>query len=75
MGCLNLKISFYKEIQRKYDIVSSEEYKEFRQYQLDKIVRLSTSQIEPLELKGMLKLISYTDSWVDDYNKELKKVN
>lgn len=64
-----------KEIQRKYDIVSSEEYKEFRQYQLDKIVRLSTSQIEPLELKGMLKLISYTDSWVDDYNKELKKVN
>ena len=62
------------DLKEKAELAQSEQYKKVRKYQLDKIVSLSTSQIKSSELKGMLKQIASTDSWVSDYEKELKKI-
>lgn len=57
----------------KADLVNSETYNKIRAYQIEKIIELSTSDIDEKELKGMLKFIKYTDNWADDYEKKLKK--
>ncbi len=62
-------------LKHKNQIVKSENYKSLRNYQINMILGLANSQIEPLELKGMLKLISKTDSWESEYEKQLKKLN
>lgn len=58
----------------KYDLVMSEEYSKTRSYQLDNIVRLSNTDINPLILQGMLKNIYDTDKWKNDFESERKKV-
>ena len=58
----------------KYDLVMSEEYSKTRSYQLDNIVRLSNTDINPLILQGMLKVIADTDKWKADFENERKKV-
>lgn len=58
----------------KYDLVMSEEYSKTRLYQLDNIVRLSNTDINPLILQGMLKNIYDTDKWKNDFESERKKV-
>ncbi len=58
----------------KYDLVMSEEYSKTRSYQLDNIVRLSNTDINPLILQGMLKNIYDTDKWKSDFESERKKV-
>ena len=62
------------ELLEKADkIVKSEEYKYIREKGLNKIIALSTSNIDPLELKGMLKFINFVDSWSEEYEKEKAK--
>ena len=60
-------------LKEKADLATSEIYHKIRQYQLEKIISLSTSDIEGVELKAMLKLIKHTDSWADEYEKKVKK--
>ncbi|MBR1620283.1 hypothetical protein IJ674_10390 [bacterium] len=54
----------------KYDLVMSEEYSKTRSYQLENIVRLANSDINPLILQGMLKVIADTDKWKADFESE-----
>lgn len=58
----------------KFDLVGSPAYKRIRELQLENILRLANSDIEPLVLKGMLKTIADTDKWETEFKKErLKK--
>lgn len=59
-------------LKEKAELVSSVEYKKIRSYQIEKIIDLSTSEIDEKELKGMLKLIKTSDNWQNDYEKKLK---
>lgn len=61
-------------LKKKADLIKSAEYREIRQYQIEKIIDLSTSDIDEKELKGMLKIIKYTDNWADEYESKIKKV-
>ena len=47
-------------------------YKEIRDLQIKKCLELSKSNIEPLELKGMMKLIATTDDWEKEFENILK---
>lgn len=60
-------------LKEKAELVSGMEYRKIKDYQIEKIITLAISNIEPLELKGMLKLIAYTDSFKQEYEKKLKK--
>lgn len=55
------------------DLVYSAKYKRIRELQLNRIVELSIGNIEPLELKGMLRNIAETDKWAGRFDKEKKK--
>lgn len=52
----------------KYDLVDSDIYSKIKSYQLDNIVKLSNSDINPLILQGMLKLIADTEKWRNEFN-------
>lgn len=54
-------------LEKKYQIASSEEYKELKRLQLEEILNLSLTGIDPMLLKGMLIGIKNTDSWVRDF--------
>lgn len=56
-------------IRDRADIVSSEIYKELRKHQLNTIVDKAKNNYEPLEIRGMLKLIALSDEWKDDFLK------
>lgn len=51
----------------KADLVNSDYYKKIRDLQLKKILELSKTEIEPLEIKGMLKMIAHTDEWGKEF--------
>lgn len=58
----------------KFELVCSPIYKRIRELQLENILKLANSDIEPLVLKGMLKTIADTDKWDSEFKKEkLKK--
>lgn len=57
-------------LKEKAEAVKSAGYQTVKKYQLDKILNLASSNIDPLELKGMLKLIASTNTWINDYEKE-----
>lgn len=66
------------EQKEKFDIAkvkamlaSSQTYQSIKNYEIEKILELSSTNIEPLELKGMLKLVA----WVDGWNKEFERLN
>ncbi len=63
-----------KEIlSEKYDLIESEEYSKIKSYQLENIVKLSNSDINPLILQGMLKLIADTEKWRNEFINEKKR--
>ena len=57
----------------KYDLITSNEYLKIKSYQLENIVKLANSDINPLILQGMLKLIADTDKWKTDFINEKKR--
>lgn len=61
-------------LQEKADLIKSAQYKKIREHQLEKIVDLSSSDIDEKELKGMLRLIKHTDSWLNDYENKKKNL-
>ena len=63
----------YDELVAKNDLVTSEEWSEIRRRMLDHIVNIANSEINPLIIQGMLKVISDTDKWKDEYDREKLK--
>lgn len=57
----------------KNNIINSPIYKRLRDLQLKYILDLSNHSIDPLLIKGMLKLINDTDRWADEYIKTKTK--
>ena len=57
-------------IAKKYDLITSDDYSMIKSYQLENIVKLANSDINPLILQGMLKLIADTDKWKSDFFNE-----
>ncbi|MBQ8636317.1 hypothetical protein IJX73_00850 [bacterium] len=62
-------------IAQKYNLLNSSEYQQIKIFQLENILRLANSDIEPLLIKGMLKNIADTDKWENDFFQECKKIN
>jgi len=62
-----------KEIANKYKLLCSNEYQEIRKLQLEHILSLVNSSIEPLVIKGMLKIIADTDKWESEFLAEKNK--
>lgn len=59
----------------KFNLLGSVEYQKIKSYQLENILRLANSDIEPLILKGMLKNIADTDKWESEFLTEKRKLN
>lgn len=57
----------------RFGLVSSDTYKELRRHQLDMIVDKARNNYEPLEIRGMLRLIGLTDEWREDFIKLKEK--
>jgi len=62
-----------KIIADKYNLICSDEYQAVRKLQLEHILSLVNSSIEPLVIKGMLKTIADTDKWKAEFLAEKKK--
>lgn len=65
-----MDIKIYKE---KSELAQSPEFQRIRAYLFEEILSISNSNIEPAEIRGMLKLIRRVDDWVRDYLIEQKK--
>ena len=62
-------------ISKKLNLLKSKDYQEVRTLQLNYIVSLGNSSIDPLIIKGMLKLINDTDKWEDEFLRVKKESN
>ena len=58
----------------KFNLLGSVEYQKIKNYQLENILKLANSDIEPLVLKGMLKTIADTDKWESEFWAEKRKL-
>ena len=58
----------------KFNLLGSVEYQKIKNYQLENILKLANSDIEPLVLKGMLKNIADTDKWESEFWAEKRKL-
>ncbi|MBQ6516801.1 hypothetical protein IJI31_06440 [bacterium] len=59
----------FKQKLSRYELVSTEQYKKLREKQLDLIVEKASSNYDAMEIRGMLKLIAFTDEWKNDFIK------
>ena len=62
------------ELRIKNDLAESDSWKEIKKFMTEKIISLSNSSMDPLEIKGLLKFIANVDSWINDYSKEIKRL-
>lgn len=63
----------YQICKEKAALVKGETYAKIRMYQLNKIISLAKSSIDPLEIRGMLKLIADSDDWENQFIKKITK--
>ena len=63
----------YQVLREKATLVKGETYAKIRMYQLNKIISLAKSSIDPLEIRGMLKLIADSDDWENQFIKKTTK--
>lgn len=61
------------ELKYKSDLVQSTQYQEVRKTQIEKLIRLSLTDIDSNEFKGMVKLIAKTDDWKKEYDSCIKR--
>lgn len=61
-------------LKEKSELSESVHWSQIKKYMTEKITNLSTSNIDPIELKGLLKFIAIVDSWTFDYRKEMNKL-
>ena len=62
---------FYRARYRD-DLANSDVYELIKEQQIEMLLEFSCTNIEPLELKGMAKLIAKTGNWKKDYDKKLE---
>lgn len=62
-----------KVLQKRADLVCSETYKEIANFQYKKILEWSKSSIEDKEIRGMLRLIEWTNSIPDELENFIKR--
>lgn len=67
-------MSELEELKKFKAAVASAEYQLIRNRQIEMIVGLASSNIEPLKLQGMLQLIAKTDTWQTEYDNKLKNL-
>ena len=60
-------------IQKKFELVTSEEYKQIRDFQLKHILHVSSTGIDSQLIKGMLCNVYFTDQWEQDFYSEKEK--
>lgn len=65
----------YRELERQATLILSPECQELLALMQAKILSLSKSEIEPLELKGMLKLMAFFLEIPSDYENEKNKLD
>lgn len=65
----------FERLKLQNKLCSSSDYQTLRDLQLKMILELANSNIEPLELKGMLKLLAKTDNWKIEYEKAEREIN
>ena len=53
----------------RFELVNDEKYKKIKTHQLEMVLECARANYEPLEIRGMLKLIAKTDGWKDDFLK------
>ena len=63
------------ELQLKYELVTSSQWLDMREFMLNRILELANTESNPLVIQGMLKVISDTDKWKDEFNREKLKFN
>ena len=63
------------ELQLKHELVTSSQWLDMREFMLNRILELANTEINPLVIQGMLKVISDTDKWKDEFNREKLKFN
>lgn len=61
------------ELTRRYQLATSQQYKDLKSEWFKDITEISSSTQQPLLLQGMLMLINRTDKWETDYLKAVKK--
>lgn len=54
-------------MRRKYEIATSDVYKELRDFYLEHIINSSNSNLDDKHIRGMLLLINESDSWEARY--------
>ncbi len=60
----------FEILQKKSDLVKTEQWKEIRKNQIEMIIGFSMlSTFEASDIKAMLKLIGKTDNWEQEYKK------
>lgn len=59
----------FNTAKHKAELIKSSIYTEISNLQMKKCLELSKTDINPLELKGMLKLIANTNGWVGDFER------
>ena len=59
------------ELIRRYELASGNDYKAIKTLAYEYIKECSTSETMSKHIIGMLMLINYIDSWVDDFDAEL----
>lgn len=51
----------------RYELVTDDIYKKIKAHQLEMVLECARANYDPLELRGMLKLITKTDSWKEEF--------
>jgi hypothetical protein len=62
-----------EELTKRYQLATSQQYKDLKQEWFKMITKFSSSTSEPILLQGMLWLINRTDEWENDYLKVVKR--
>lgn len=65
----------FEKLKLQAKLSGSNDYQTLKNLQLNMILSLANSNIEPLELKGMLKLLAKTDNWKSEYEKAEREMN
>lgn len=62
-----------ERLQKRYELATSDQYKELRKEVLDYLVD-SSSSIPGLDINAMMRLINVIDGWVGDYEGYLARI-
>lgn len=62
-----------ERLQKRYELATSDQYKELRKEVLDYLVD-SSSNIPGLDINAMMRLINIIDGWVGDYEGYIARI-